>query len=115
MALHRIGRLREAAEQYREAASLDPRAAEPLLRLGDARADDERWEEALAAYEDALRRDPTAVDAHYKQAVVLEHLGRHGEARVAYERYLAQGGEHSSTVRRRVERLLRAEGTAGAR
>lgn len=107
--LQTAGRHSEAAEQYREAALLAPRDPSPWLRLGDAYAEDERWEKALQAYAEGLRRDGSVIEAWYKQATVFEHLGRLGEARGAYERYLSQGGERSGTVRRRVERLLRVE------
>jgi tetratricopeptide (TPR) repeat protein len=109
VALHQIGRRTEAAEQYEEAARLDTRRAQPLTRLGDVLADAEKWGPALDAYRRALARDATAIEAYHKSAVVLEHLGRLSEARVAYERYASEGGEHAAAARRRVERLLRAE------
>lgn len=108
--LHEIGRLREAAEQYRQAARLRPWDADPLLRLGDALADAENWNKALTAYRQALKRDAKAVEAHYKMGAVLEYLRRPSEARAAYERYVAQDGERTDIVERRIERLLRAEG-----
>jgi tetratricopeptide (TPR) repeat protein len=108
--LQRVERYGEAAEQYRQAAVLAPRNAGPWLRLGDAYAEDERWEQALDAYAEAFRRDGAAVEAHYKAGTVLEYLGRFGEARAAYERYVDQGGKRAGAVERRIERLLRAEG-----
>lgn len=107
--LHEIGRLNDAAEQYRQAATLTTFDADPLLRLGDALADAEHWEEALRAYRSALKRDPKAVDAHFKMGALLEHRKRPGEARAAYERYVDAGGPKASNVKRRIERLLRAE------
>lgn len=107
--LHESDRLGEAAEQYRQAAQLTNWDADPLLRLGDALADDERWDEALRAYRSALKRDAKAVEAHRKAGKILEYLERPGEARAAYERYVAAGGSRSSSVKRRIERLLRAE------
>lgn len=109
VALQRVERYGEAAEQYREAARLAPRDARPWERLGDALAEDGRWEQALAAYAEALERDASVVDAYYRRATIYEHLGRLAEARAAYELYLSQGGDRESTVRRRVERLLRDE------
>jgi len=107
--LHQVGRLREAAQQYREAARLRNWDAGPLIRLGDALADAENWDKALAAYRRALKRDPRALEAHVKMGALLEYRHRPREARAAYERYVAQGGERSGTVERRIERLLRAE------
>ena len=108
--LHEVGRLKEASEQYREASRLRPWDAKPMLRLGDALADAREWDGALTAYRDALRRDGEAVEAHYKMGTVLEYLRRNGEARAAFERYVAQEGPRSAAVRRRIERLLRTEG-----
>ena len=56
--LHADERFDEAAAQYTEAARLMPFDAEPLLRLGSARADAERWDAALVAWRGALKRDP---------------------------------------------------------
>lgn len=108
VALHQVGREREAAEQYAAAAALLTHAARPLLRLGDALAAQERWAEALAAWDQAIERDAQgAVEAYARQAAVYEHLGRFEEARLAYERYVEGGGERTSYARRRIERLLR--------
>jgi tetratricopeptide (TPR) repeat protein len=92
LVLHQASRHEDAAEQYLAAASLDPRSADPWLRLGDARADAGRYEAALAAYREGLRRDPRAIEAHRKIGLVLEHLERPAEARSAYERYVEEGG-----------------------
>ncbi|MDJ0974291.1 MAG: tetratricopeptide repeat protein [Planctomycetota bacterium] len=108
--LHELERYDDAARQYREAARLRSWDAAPLIRLGDALADAERWNRALGAYAEALARDPEAIEAHYKSGTVLEYLGRLGEARAAYERYVEAGGERASSVRRRIERLLRRSG-----
>lgn len=107
--LHELARHDDAANQYRQAAALRSWDAGPLVRLGDALADAKRWEQALRAYGSALNRDPEAVDAHYKTGAVLEHLGRPGEARSAYERYVEGGGSNAASVQRRIERLLRQE------
>lgn len=107
--LHDIGRLREAGEQYQQAAALRPWDGDPMLRYGDARADAEDYRGALAAYEAALKRDPKAVDAHYRMGVIHEYFGRLGEARAAFDRYVNQGGPKADQVERRIERLLRRE------
>lgn len=107
--LHAIGRHAEAARQYEHAARLHPWDAAPLIRLGSAHADDERWTQALEAWRRALSRDPEAVEAHYKRGTVLEHLGRRAEARASFERYVEQGGPRAAAVRRRIDRLLRED------
>jgi tetratricopeptide (TPR) repeat protein len=105
--LLQVERYQDAAEQFRQAAVLAPTRAGPWLRLGDAYAEDERWEPALEAYAEAIRRDGSAVESWYKRGAVLEHLGRLGEARAAFERYVEQGGKRSGAVKRRIERMLR--------
>jgi tetratricopeptide (TPR) repeat protein len=107
VSLHQLGHHTEAAEHFSAQALLEPESATPWLRLGDVWADDERWDDALAAYDEALRRDAAAADAHYKAGMVLEHRGRTAEARLAYERHVAAGGQHAEAARRRIERLLR--------
>ena len=107
--LHALERYDDAANQYREAAHLMPMEAGPMLRLGDALADAERWRGALQAWERALSRDPEAIEAHRKRGIVLEHLGRRPEARIAFERYVEAGGEKSDAVERRIDRLVREE------
>jgi Flp pilus assembly protein TadD len=81
----------------------------PLLNLGDAWAAAGRFPDALAAYQDALARDPLAVEAHAKRGTVLERLGRLAEARMEYETYVDRGGANAASVRRRIERLLESE------
>lgn len=107
--LHELDRLDEAAVQYRQAARLAPHDADPLLRLGDVRADARHWDRAVAAYREALECDPDALEAYVKMGTVLEHRGRRAEARAVFERYVAQGGERSAVVERRIERLVRLE------
>jgi tetratricopeptide (TPR) repeat protein len=74
-----------AAESYERAgqpgappAGLPP-AAEALTRGRQAEADG-RWDEAQAAYSEALLRDPSSVEAAVSQARVLHVLGLHAEA-----------------------------------
>jgi tetratricopeptide (TPR) repeat protein len=107
--LQQEGRRREAAQQYRALAVLRPADGTPWLHLGDVLADDERWEPALRAYETALQRDATLLEAHARMGAVLEHRGRLSEAHAAYQRYVDQGGPRRAEIERRIERLLHAE------
>lgn len=78
--LHEAGRLREAESVYREGVTAC--GAEPVLlfNLGVLLEDMERREEAIAAYQGALRADPRLADGHYNLALVYEALGRGKEA-----------------------------------
>jgi len=109
--LFALDRHGDAAVQLRAAASLLPHDPDPLVRLGDVLAADERYEAALTAYAEALERDPDrAVEAWARRGAVLEFLGRRAEARLAYERYVEAGGTRKSAIERRIDRLLRGEG-----
>jgi len=65
----------EAVREYREAARLSPRSAQPRERLGDTLYDLGRKDEALAAYRDAARVDPDSVTARIGAARVLDDKG----------------------------------------
>ncbi len=111
LVLFGVERFADAAAQYGEAARLRPRDAAPLLNAGDGWAAASKFEEALAAYDEALVRDPSAVEAHGKRGAVLERVGRLGEAREAYAVYVERGGADAAVARRRIERLLTPDET----
>jgi cytochrome c-type biogenesis protein CcmH/NrfG len=55
-----LGRLDEAATEFRGALKLDPALVAVWCTLGDALARSSRIDEAAASYEAALRRAPSA-------------------------------------------------------
>ena len=65
------GHAAEAVAEYREAARLAPRSAQPRERLGDTLYDLGRRDEALAAYRDAASVDPASTTARIGAARVL--------------------------------------------
>lgn len=107
--LHDLGRHDDAVEQLQAAARLSPGDAAPLVAAGDALAAARKHEAALDAWGRALERDASAVEAYERRGVVLESLGRDGEARAEYAAYLARGGPDDARVRRRVDRLTAPE------
>jgi Flp pilus assembly protein TadD len=62
---------------------------------------------ALAAYDDAIARDPTDTKAHYWRADCLRRLGRHEEAREALETYRKHTALHLRVARVREALLVR--------
>lgn len=106
LALHDAERHADAAAQYAEAARLRPRDGRPLLSVGDSWAATGDMQRALAAYDQALVRDPTTVEAYAKRGAALERLGRLAEAREAYAIYVEKDGRESADVKRRIERIL---------
>ena len=71
------------------AADLDQaerRRLEALLDAAEEAAAGGRWDEALASLEEASALDDRHAHAHYHRGRALDALGRHAEAREAFER-----------------------------
>jgi tetratricopeptide (TPR) repeat protein len=75
------GHREEAVAEYREAARLAPRSAQPRERLGDTLYDLGRKDEALVAYRDAAAVDRASVTARIGAARVLGDKGDLAAAR----------------------------------
>jgi tetratricopeptide (TPR) repeat protein len=101
--LERIGRARDAAEQYRKALTLikdqgpdpDRQRAELYERLGDAERNSAQREQSQQSYEKSLAlwdslatlaRSRRAGTAELRRGVLLGRLGRLDEAKAAFER-----------------------------
>jgi tetratricopeptide (TPR) repeat protein len=110
LTLHALERWEDAARMYLDAARLDPRDATAFLNVGDCLAAAGDFAGALDAYGHALARDAGAVEAHVKRGAALERMGRAAEARTEYATYLERGGAHPAEARRRIERIVAAEG-----
>jgi tetratricopeptide (TPR) repeat protein len=76
----RQGRLREAAEHYREAVRINPSSANMRYNLALALAEAGRWEEAVREFRLALHLDPSLAEARYRLGVSLARSGRLAEA-----------------------------------
>jgi len=78
-ALYEDGRYETAAESYGSIVGLDGRAAlENTYNLGNALARSGRLEEALAAYDDVLLRQPDHEDARFNRDLVEDLLEQQG-------------------------------------
>ena len=69
--------------------SLDPQSEERCRRLASEAEQAEaegRLDDALAALDDAVALDDRQAGLHYRRGQVLDALGRHGEAKLAFER-----------------------------
>lgn len=86
--LRTAGRHAEAAEHYRKAIRLQPRAAEHHVGLGLALRAAGRGEEALAAYRRAVSLRPDMAEAHHNLGNLLVAQGRAQDAKVSYRRAL---------------------------
>ena len=87
---HRAGRLPAALALYRQAAKEDKRdaLAPRLLALALAAGGD--LQEALRWIEEALKRDPAAIETEAAQAQILVQAGRQDVARKVLEQLLAR-------------------------
>jgi tetratricopeptide (TPR) repeat protein len=69
-----------------KSAPTPEKTKEQWVEEGNALWGLKRYEEALAAYEQALRLDPNFAFAYNNKGIILEHLGRKREAQQAHER-----------------------------
>ena len=69
------GNLEQAGLSYRAATLADPRNAAAFISLGYVLCEQRRFEEALPALEQAVRIDPSQVDAHFMLSTLAQDLG----------------------------------------
>lgn len=104
-------RWKEAEERLREAARLDPRAAAPLVSLGNLQRERGRLPEAEASYRGALRLDARDSRIHYDLGLLLEERGRPDGA-VEEFRKAADGDPLDAESLRALAGILERQGRA---
>ncbi len=89
---------REGATSYFSlAAETDPESPNPWSALGDLAREDQRWEDALRCYREALARGPKAADVQVQLGYVLLKLGQHEESERSFLSALeTDPGEYSA-------------------
>jgi tetratricopeptide (TPR) repeat protein len=103
------GRLEEALEAYREAARVVPERSLPYASQGMVLHRLDRWSEATAAFDEALRRSPDDEATLRARAAALEERGQASSAAGDYERLAfvldvaGQAGQASAAARRAAE------------
>ena len=80
------GRPREAINHYREAGELARGRPLPYVRMGEVYLQMHEAGEAVAAFDEALRRAPNDPAALHGKAAALAVVGRHEEARALHAR-----------------------------
>ena len=85
------GRYDEAENVFSEVRRLEPEKAEGYFGLGLARTGQERHEEAIAQFEEALVRDSSLLEAHAEIGYIYADLGEMDMARSKLD-YLSQQG-----------------------
>jgi len=88
-AAHQRGDLAQAEHLYGQALAAEPNAFAPRHLLGLLRAQQGRFDEALAQIGQALTVNPDAPEALLNYGNVLKKLRRHDEALAAYSRVVA--------------------------
>jgi len=79
-ALLSAGRVPEAIQQYRQAASLQPDFAEFHFNLGNALAKSDQTSEAISEFRAALKESPGLTEAREHLGIALARAGRMDEA-----------------------------------
>ncbi len=110
----RQGRLERACERLVEALTLDVERPTFQLALGECRLEQQRWGEARAALEAALRARPSLPEAHFDLALVAEAQGDAPAALRAYEAELSRDARHHRAAFNLAKLLLRAGRAAEA-
>ncbi len=102
------GRPREAIGHYREAGELAPERPLPYVRMGEVFLEMREAREAVAAFDEALRRAPTDPIALHGKAAAMAAVGQRDEARALHARAaeLEVAEQASHVGRRRVDPRL---------
>ena len=93
-----------AENSYQQAVAISPDQPEALYNLGYIALDQRNYCAAWNWLKRAIASDPTFADAHFNLAMTLDHLNRHGEARVHWRRFLhlEPSGNWADVARRNV-------------
>jgi tetratricopeptide (TPR) repeat protein len=67
-----MGRLQEAADEYKKVKEIDPGSIEPFLRLAEIDMKQNHLEEAEKEIEEALKIDPSDIEAAYLRVLIQE-------------------------------------------
>lgn len=82
------GKLGEAEQQFKRAASIDPRYPLPHYNLGVLYQKQKKYAAADASYSEAIKRNPQNYTYYYNRAIVLTELGKKKEAIDSLETFL---------------------------
>jgi tetratricopeptide (TPR) repeat protein len=125
--LDRLDRPEAAIAAFQRVAAAYPTASQPLARMGDMLRARQRWTEAVAAYDEALRRVPAPTAAHwplfYARGIARERAGDWPPAEADFRRALelspeqpyvlnylgytwVERGENLAEARRMLERAV---------
>ncbi|MGA8262454.1 MAG: tetratricopeptide repeat protein [Arenicellales bacterium] len=86
--LHALGRLEEAAEDYRQALELEPKNAEAHNNLGNILRDLGRYVDSTESHRQAIALRPAFVEAHFNLGLTLSALEDYRGAEAAFRTVL---------------------------
>lgn len=98
VALHRAGRLDDAAAHYRAVPKGKPQYPDARHLSGMVACAQERYADALADFDAAIAANGRAPDFHANRAYALLALGRHADAAAAARRALALRRDHAEAA-----------------
>jgi len=98
VSLCKLGRYREAEEQFRAAAGIQPKYPDAQFNLGTLLRDTGRLAESEMPLRRAVKLNPTHPDSHVSLGLTLTALGRLDEARGCFEKALKIAPRHSAAL-----------------
>jgi tetratricopeptide (TPR) repeat protein len=78
--------LDEALKQFKLLAEADPENTEALVNISEIERRQGKYEDALATIRKARKQDPSSLEAGFKEALLLDVLGRFDESAQTYEK-----------------------------
>lgn len=87
-----------AAQNYTQAAILQPLHPTAHFNAAVCLGRSERWEDAAAAFRKAISNDPARTEAQLALGACLVQLGSHNEALEAYDRFLERHPDHEEAL-----------------
>jgi tetratricopeptide (TPR) repeat protein len=100
--LHELGRPDEAAELLSAMAEERPDRSDPLIALGDLYRQEERFVEAIEAYDRAAERSPALLDSDwsfsYRRGIALERAKRWERAEADLRRAVELNPDHAHAL-----------------
>ncbi len=96
--------IQQSESLLKKAITINPKFAEAYLQLGNLYSDQQRKEDAIAAYDKATETDPSLAEAHYRLAVAYQRSGNELQAQQEFKRHdEAKKSEAEAVERQRRE------------
>src|SRR5450631_3975881 len=89
LALHRQGRLNDAAAHYQRALTNWPRHFPALHMLGVIQAQNKNYDSAIGFFDRAIDINPQVAEAYSNRGIALQKLERFHDAIASYEKAIA--------------------------